>query len=142
MLVLWSAVALGAPPDDDVEIVREKYEEIAVRITFPGREGDMVRCDGWPLGKLPVETELLKGVHTFEVRGTSGTFKLTTELLAPRKGRLALDLSTADPVQVEVPAGIQVIGDSPRRADGSVATETAETNKDQAPKTPPAPVTP
>lgn len=115
MFYMWAAIAVAAPPPEpEVEIVRESYEEGPVKLTFPGREGDEVSVDGWRLGKLPVETSLLQGIHTFDVKGKAGPFSITTNLQFSETKPLALDLSKAEPADVEVPARIEIIGDSSR----------------------------
>ena len=47
-------------------------EQGTVRIVLAGREGDAVYVDGWNAGVLPLETELVGGLHTFRVEGEQG----------------------------------------------------------------------
>ncbi|MEO0604540.1 MAG: hypothetical protein AAF211_24105 [Myxococcota bacterium] len=135
--------AMADPAVEEIEIVKPEYREGAVSISFPGREGDVVKCDGWNLGTLPVETRLLEGVRSFEVLGKE-RFKVTIDLAFEGEETLALDLSKAVSVDVAAPSGIRVISNSAnrRRADGSFVMP----SEDDKPKEPeskaPAPETP
>lgn len=131
MLWIWASVALAEPPALEVEIVKTEYREGKVQVAFPGREGEAVKCDGWALGPLPVDTMLVEGVHTFEVTGKE-PFSITTELAFEGDDMLVLDLSKAVAIDVDAPTGIRVIStsSSTRRLDGSVV---ADTDEPQAP---------
>lgn len=120
MLWMWAAVAM-ADPGPDVEIVKPEDREGTVVLSLPGRDGDVVKCDGWALGALPIETKLVEGVHTFEVAGKE-PFSVTTKLEFEGDTALTLDLSKAVPFDVDAPTGIRVISNSSssRRLDGSV----------------------
>lgn len=141
MVWMWlvSAIAADPPEAEEIEIVKPDYVEGKVTITFPGREGDTVKCDGWTLGTLPLDTQLLAGVHTFEVTGKE-PFEITTELVFENEETaLALDLSKATPVNVGGPTGIRVISNSKkRRSDGSVIAP-SEPSPESPPKTKPDP---
>ncbi|MEN0061433.1 MAG: hypothetical protein AAGA48_04735 [Myxococcota bacterium] len=140
---MWTLTAV-ADPTPEVEIVKTEYREVKVKIELPGREGDTVRVDGWRLGKLPVETALIEGVHTFEVTGSQDPFKITTKIAVPEEKTdlLTLDLSKAEKVVVAATTGIQVIGKSPQRRteDGAVVLQerdaNAPENDTKSPETP------
>jgi len=144
-LLAVPALAADPEPKEEVEIVKPEYREGKVLIRFPGRDGETVRCDGWTIGKLPLETTLLEGVHTFEVTGKK-PFTIATRLTFEDDAPLKLDLSKAVPVDVDAPTGIHVISttSSRRRADGSVVVEideekepeVAEESDDEATSTP------
>jgi hypothetical protein len=47
-----------------------------VTIVLAGREGDAVYIDGWNAGVLPLETEIVGGLHTFRIEGEQGRVEL------------------------------------------------------------------
>ncbi len=138
---MWLVPAVATDPaTEEIEVVKPEYREGAVALTFPGREGETVKCDGWTLGTLPLETRLLEGVRAFQVSGKE-PFSVTTKIVFEGDETLALDLSKAVPVDVAAPSGIRVISTSTsrRREDGSIVTEPDEKPDPEKAKASPEP---
>lgn len=136
MWIWMLGVATAGPPDapQDVEIVYNTERQGKVRIVLAGREGDTIRVDGWVLGTLPLETELVEGLHTFKVEGAAGVVEVKTNLVVSDE-ITQLDLAEAV-AAAAAPEMLSVQGDKPQlRADrleqaseasASAATATAE----------------
>lgn len=93
-----------APPN--VEIVPQ-FVDVSVNLSFPGRDGDAVFVDGWPAGKLPVQTQLSEGAHTFRIEGATGKFEVELYVPALQNAVTQIDLSVPPPppeVSAPVPA--------------------------------------
>ena len=64
-----------------------------VTIHLPGREGDAVFIDNWQAGVLPLESEIIGGLHDLRVEGEAGTVRFDQYLLEFEDGRATVDLS-------------------------------------------------
>lgn len=138
---MWWSPAVAADPivEEVVEIV-EDDRELDVKLVFAGREGDPIKVDGWAIGRLPLETKLVEGIHVFEINGPKGRTTVTTRLEANGDAPVTLDLENATPAKASAPTGIRVIGETSmrRNADGSITVPEPE----PLPVPKPAPATP
>ncbi|HHO50969.1 MAG TPA: hypothetical protein ENK18_08880, partial [Deltaproteobacteria bacterium] len=66
---------------ESIEVVHHTERQGKVRIVLAGREGDAVRVDGWVLGTIPLETELVEGLHTLKVEGEAGVVEVKTNIV-------------------------------------------------------------
>ena len=69
-------------------------EQGTVRVVLAGRDGDAVYIDGWNAGVLPLETEIVGGLHMFRVEGEQGRVEVerNVEFTA---GAATIDLGAA-----------------------------------------------
>lgn len=58
-----------------------------VRFTLPGREGDTVFVDHWQAGVLPLEMEIVGGLHDLRIEGPQGTLRFDGVLVDFVEGR-------------------------------------------------------
>jgi thiol-disulfide isomerase/thioredoxin len=64
-----------------------------VTFELPGREGDPIYIDNWQAGTLPLQTEIIGGLHDLRVEGDAGTLRIDQFLLDFVDGQATVDLS-------------------------------------------------
>ncbi len=98
---------------ESIEVVHHTERQGKVRIVLAGREGDAVRVDGWVLGTIPLETELVEGLHTLKVEGEAGVVEVKTNIVVADE-IVEIDLAAVQPAAIEAPKMLSVQGDNPQ----------------------------
>ena len=59
-------------------------------VFFAGRVGDQLEVDGKAVGQLPAKVDLTEGSHTFTLRGPSGEFTVSREVVLGPDGQTTI----------------------------------------------------